>query len=242
MPAAPIDAETAPLPLGAGRHGLPFPSDIPTATPAHSPTSKPAADTLCLTISLTAFGSSARRDTLPQRSIVGICCRCRSLHPSTRRSARPQAGRSDKRFHLGRRQNSWCGRGGWKERAGASVLTADRCLDRQLLLAQTGHFAAPASTGGKCHHQDRSIPNVAQTVAAAGCEQPGQHLACHRLGALAAAWPCYGSYRQPDRRHPRHRLRLSHLLLPAAARSPDGLSAAHPQAEIGLGRPPADDA
>ena len=72
---------------------------------------------------------------------------------------------------------------------GRAVLIDDWGLFDKLFYAQVGHFTAPAPTRGKGHHQDGPVTDIAQAVGAAGGEHLGEHIAGHRLGALAFPWP-----------------------------------------------------
>jgi len=54
-------------------------------------------------------------------------------------------------------------------------------------------FRRPATARRKGDHQDGAIAQIAQAVAATGCQQLRQDVTGHRLGALAAALPRHGS-------------------------------------------------
>jgi len=81
-----------------------------------------------------------------------------------------------------------------------AVFDRDRRLGTQLFAAQSGNLAAPPAAGGKRHHQDRPIAQIAQTVGGAGRQQFRQEIAGDRLGALAKTRPGDGAYRKANGR------------------------------------------
>ena len=107
------------------------------------------------------------------------------------RSKHPRAGPSDKRPHRFRHLTSWCDRDGWRERGGEGrgTLDGDGWLDGELLPAQTGDLTATTTARGKGDHQDGPVTYVAKPVRAAGRKHFCQHVAGHRLRALAFPWP-----------------------------------------------------
>ncbi len=79
------------------------------------------------------------------------------------------------------------------------VVDRNRGLDGQLLFAQSSDFAAPTTTGGKRHHQNCPVTDVAQAIGATGRKELCQDVTGHSLSAFAFSRTQRGPDRQPDR-------------------------------------------
>ena len=81
---------------------------------------------------------------------------------------------------------------------GGTAVGFDRWLDDNLFYTQSGNLTALAAARGKSDHQDRQASNIAQDAGAAGRQHLSQHVAGHRLDALAFSWPRRGPDGEAD--------------------------------------------